>query len=137
VVKINLGRIEKLIEFPSTGLKLTKKHPVCFNNQWQAPIDIANKDSNIANICDSSSEFVYNLVLEHSHVVLVNGMRCVTLGHGIKEAYHPFYGTLEVINVVKSVPGYEKGFVVVNGSLRKVETKSLNVQRDRREEVVF
>jgi len=137
VVKINLGRIEKLVEFPSIGLKLTKKHPVWFNNQWQAPIDIANKDSNIANICDSSSKFVYNLVLEHSHVALVNGMRCVTLGHGIKEAYHPFYGTMEVINVVKAVSGYEKGIVEVNESLRKMEIKGLNTQRERLEEVVL
>jgi len=47
-------------------------------------------------------------------------MPCVTLGHGIKEAYHPFYGTKEVIEAVKGAPGFENGLVKVNGSIRSL-----------------
>ena len=42
VVKIKLDKTEKLIECVSSGLKITKKHPVFFDNQWQFPEDIAN-----------------------------------------------------------------------------------------------
>jgi hypothetical protein len=120
VVKINLGRIEKMIEFSSTELKITQKHPVWFNNAWKNPVDIASSNKDIAHISEATSNYVYNLVLEHSHVLLVNNMRCVTLGHGIKGAYHPFYGTSAVIDAIKSSPGYESGYVCVNGSIRNL-----------------
>jgi len=119
VIKINLDQNERLIEFPSTGLKITKKHPIWLNNKWQLPIDIAN-NSNLAKIIEKSSNVVYNFILEHSHVLIVNDMECVTLGHGIKEAFHPFYGTSEVIDVIKKSSGYENGFVQVNSNIRNL-----------------
>jgi len=131
VVLINFGRTEKLIEFSLNGLKITKKHPIWFNNQWQMPVDIAAKDTNIANICDSTSNCVYNFLLEHSHVLLVNNVPCVTFGHGIKEAYHPFYSTQVVVDVIKGLPGFEKGFVKVNGSLRQVQKKMIKIEPER------
>jgi len=63
---------------------------------------------------------VYNFILEHSHVLIVNDMQCVTLGHGIKDAFHPFYGTSEVIDVIKKSSGYENGFVQVNSNIRNL-----------------
>ena len=50
-------------------------------------------------------------------------MKCVTFGHDIKDAYHPFYGTNAVIDVIKSLSGFENGFVSVNENIRKMETK--------------
>jgi len=118
VIKINLDQNEKLIEFPSTGLIITKKHPIRLNNKWQLPIDIAN--NNLAKISEKSSNIVYNFILEHSHVLIVNDIQCVTLGHGIKDAYHPFYGTSDVINVIKKSLDYESGFVQVDSSIRNL-----------------
>lgn len=120
VIKVDLGRPEKLIEFPSSGLKITQKHPVWFNNEWKLPVDIGRKHQDIACVSEIMSNIVYNFVLEHSHMLMVNGVRCVTLGHGIKEAFHPFYGTSEVIDAIKVSPGFENGFVQVKGSLRNL-----------------
>jgi len=122
VVKIDLGRSEKLVHVISNGLKLTKKHPIYFNNQWQYPIDIV--DNNIASYCDSTSQCVYNFILDQSYVLLVNNMPCVTFGHGIKQVYHPFYATTAVLKTISSLPGFENGFVHVNGNLRNYENTS-------------
>jgi len=120
VIQVDLGHTEKLIEFPSTQLKLTQKHPIYFNNQWQLPVDIAKKDNTMAKYCDSTSNYVYNFILESSHILLINNMRCVTLGHGIKEAFHPFYGTNEVIKALKTSQTFEQGYIQVKGSIRNM-----------------
>ena len=117
VVQVKLGRPERLIEFPSTGLKITQKHPVWFNNQWRLPRDIELQHKNIACFSDKSSNIVYNFILEHSHILFVNDVRCVTLGHGINEAFHPFYGTSAVIDTIKALEGFDNGLVHVEGSI--------------------
>ena len=48
VVQINLGIPQRLIEFPSTGLKITKKHPIWWKNQWKLPADIEIENKNVA-----------------------------------------------------------------------------------------
>jgi hypothetical protein len=41
------------------------------------------------------SGFVYNFVLDKSHIVLVDGVECVTWGHELTEegVQHAYYGT--------------------------------------------
>lgn len=46
-------------------------------------------------ICDE----VFNFALDQGHTVSVNGVECVTLGHGFQEdiVRHAYYGTQRVI----------------------------------------
>lgn len=123
VIKIQYN--EELVEFESSRLKITKKHPVFFDNKWQFPIDIVHMYNNVAKLSHQKTKFVYNFLLENSHVLLVNNIRCVTFGHGIKEVYHPFYGTNSVVDIIKALPGFADGYVDVNGNLRKFAGKQI------------
>ena len=119
VIKLKLRENEELVEFPKSGLRLTIRHPVKFENKWQYPIDIVNNYKGFAIMCEKKATYVYNFILEHSHVLFVNGMQCVTFGHEIKEAYHEFYGPKEVLSAIASLPGYKDGMVNVEFNLRK------------------
>ena len=59
------------------GLQITNYHPIFINNQWQFPVDVQ----------PSQKTFIdkyYNFVLESGHTLKVNGIDCITLGHGVK-----------------------------------------------------
>jgi ribonuclease HIII len=64
--------------------------------------------------------YIYNFVLDKSHILLVNGYECITLGHDLKDEFlqHPFYGTeritnylmtLTVKNGIRTVTGTDEG----------------------------
>ena len=65
---------------------------------------------------------MYNVVLDRCHVLLVDGVECVTLGHGLEGGVvgHPYYGTSRVLRDLAVLPGWEDGFVRVAGSMRDV-----------------
>eukprot|EP01125_Pyxidicula_operculata_P021770 TRINITY_DN8628_c0_g1_i1.p1 TRINITY_DN8628_c0_g1~~TRINITY_DN8628_c0_g1_i1.p1 ORF type:complete len:1076 (+),score=188.04 TRINITY_DN8628_c0_g1_i1:27-3230(+) len=133
VVKIERERQDdQLVEFHDCGLKITKKHPVKINGKWQFPISfVDNKDcSTPASLCASSSKYVYNFVLDQNRVVLVNGVECVTFGHGLLSdpvTHHPFYANENIIKFVSSQPGFSDGLVNCHGSLRQHYFKNSNL----------
>jgi hypothetical protein len=126
IVVIQREMNSPLVEFKSSGLRITKNHPMRINEQWYLPKDWINgKDIRYVEHRDS----VYNMVLDRRGVLLVvNGMECVTLAHGIdgERVYHPFYGTDRVLERMRSLPGWEKGLVTVLGSLRSVSSDKLD-----------
>lgn len=63
---------------------------------------------------------VVNFVLDSSHVLLVEGVPCVTLGHELRApiAAHPFWGTRAVVDVLRAHGGWERGRVVLDAPLR-------------------
>jgi len=110
-----------LVELNESGLKITPKHPIYFNDRWCLPVDLIS-EGKAADIvgCDA---VVYNLVLDRCHVLLVNDIPCVTLGHGLMKnpiTYDKFYATHHVIDFLNKFPGAEQGFVKVHGSLKKM-----------------
>jgi hypothetical protein len=92
------------------GALVTLKHPVLQNGTWNfaqalAPAHLV--------YCDC----IYNLVMDKHHVVAVNGVDMVTLGHGMHEntvLYHPYYGTRRVIEDLQRVTGWTEGSVVMS-----------------------
>lgn len=110
-----------LVAIPG-GLTVTPRHPISFGSnsidmcKWQLPADIV-KDGGAKVI---ESDVVFNFVLDSSHVVLVNGVQCVTLGHGLQGdiVSHDFYGTSKVIDALRSVSGWEKGLIRLDDSIR-------------------
>ena len=58
---------------------LTAEHPVKVSGQWLLPKQICKPV-----IRDASDRLVYNLMIQmgSGHSVLVDGLECVTLGHG-------------------------------------------------------
>uniref|UniRef100_A0A6B2KZ96 VWFA domain-containing protein n=1 Tax=Arcella intermedia TaxID=1963864 RepID=A0A6B2KZ96_9EUKA len=118
VVKIEIdAKAQREMVQLEGGLIITKNHPIRRNGVWGLPKQVPG-----AVTVRSSTAHVYNFVLEHSHVLLVNGVECCTFGHQLQDpvAWHPFYATEQVINTLATLPGWENGAVAVNGSIRKL-----------------
>lgn len=86
------------------GLSITPWHPIRMNGAWVYPATVASYTSRPV-------KTVYNFVLEAHHIVHVEGMECITLGHGIQEpvAAHAFFGTERVIEDLMKLPGWASG----------------------------
>jgi hypothetical protein len=91
----------------SDGLDITPWHPVRWNRRWRFPMDVGSCTKTLE--CDA----VYNLVLDRNHTVLVGGVECITLGHGMCDdvARHDYFGTQRVIDVLMTCAGWENGAV--------------------------
>ena len=110
-----------LCELPS-GLRITAKHPVRINGQWQMPTALPE-----ARIVRNSSGFVTNFILrgddgrlhDHGHVLLVDGVECASWGHGLKSEgiAHQFWGSERVIKALANCDT-DAGRIVVRGCMR-------------------
>ena len=90
------------------GLWITPWHPVVRDGAWVFP-------SSFTTIQDRIMPVVHNLVLDGGHVVDVDGVLTVTLGHGITGDIigHGFFGSMDaVLGTLALVPGFETGHVV-------------------------
>jgi len=117
----------KLVKI-NDDLHLTPYHPIKVYGKWVFPIDVeAACDSKLA--CNS----VYSFILTeqsrmHKSGMIIGGIECATLGHGICDTsviIHPFFGTERVINKLKMSPKYESGLIILeeNAMLRDPDTE--------------
>mmetsp|Transcript_66933 Transcript_66933/g.180984 ORF Transcript_66933/g.180984 Transcript_66933/m.180984 type:complete len:692 (+) Transcript_66933:97-2172(+) len=98
------------------GLRATAFHPVWLDGAWRFPADVADVE-------EQACEAVYTFVLEEgARAVLVNGVPCVPLGHGVEEgaARHPFLGSRDAVRALEQLPGYDSGLVDLGGACRAV-----------------
>jgi hypothetical protein len=103
-------------------LIITPYHPIFYQNNWIFPknvpvsqkVDLINFEREI---------IVYNLVLDNTHFINVEGLNCITLGHGIENGVlkHQYYGTDKVLKDFAQFKGWEEGFISV---------KKFDVERD-------
>jgi len=109
---------ESLVTLPG-GLRLTPYHPVFVQNEWKFPVDLAKAERDVA------CEKVFNFVLEGGHSMTINGVQCVTLGHGLEGRVisHPYFGTDRVINDLKSMPGWNEGKIVLRADEAQVAVR--------------
>jgi len=91
------------------GLLLTPYHPIRIHGKWNFPCEIAPVLS--SRNCHS----VFTFVLDKIHIMKINGIECVTLGHGLEEnvVKHPYFGTQRIIEDLKEMKGWNLGFVKV------------------------
>lgn len=121
------AKSEPLLRLPG-GLQITPKHPVRMaGGQWCRPKDLPNAQRiQPAQLISTNEEdkdkyLVYNFVLDSAHVVTVNGMECVTWGHGLTDptTAHPYFGDMNAIERdLSAMPGWASGFVSVGGCRR-------------------
>lgn len=104
------------------GLSITPWHPIKIglygqDEDWFFPADIFG--TYILN-----SESMITLILEDYHIMFVNNMKCITLGHNFEhhsKLKHAFYGTNNVINNLKNnfPKEFETGKISVNDNNMK------------------
>ncbi len=107
----------------STGLLITPWHPIRLSQstEWIFPISIAQPKSIL---CES----VFNFVLDDLHIINVDGIDSVTLGHSFDGPVcgHEYFGTKRVIDDLQTMSGYSSGLVRVTRVERDPITLKVN-----------
>ena len=111
------GQLTEVVEVE--GVLLTPWHPVQTgaDGQWVFPADLhASKKVSL--------RAIYNLVLDSHHVVVINKLNVITLGHNKTEGVlaHPYFGSQKVVDDLKGHPGWSSGHLVITNP--KVERDS-------------
>ena len=100
-------------------LYVTPWHPIIHQNKWTFPNDIGQVE-------DLDCKCVFSFLLQPGFSdVNIEGVSCITLGHGIQKdpvASHPFYGTDKVCLCMKTLDGWQDGHVEIQGVYRDNET---------------
>ncbi|XWV25785.1 hypothetical protein QJ857_gp1303 [Tupanvirus soda lake] len=89
------------------GLLITPWHPVRSNGQFVFP----NKLGPVITIPCTE---VYNVVLETDHIIILNNIECVTLGHSFTQgdANHPYFGNnKQIVSDLSCFTGWVNGFI--------------------------
>ncbi len=88
------------------GVRISPWHPVATHGcDWCFP-------SSLAPVVTQSIDFLYNVVLSQQHIITINGLHCITLGHGVTHhpvLSHPFFGTKAVIQALRRLPVADDG----------------------------
>ena len=109
-MKVSNSLIE-LCKFEN-GLKITPWHPVKFNNKWVFPNNINSDEMEKSVEC---CDYVYNFILNEGHSMIVNGIECVTLGHGKMDndvLAHEYFGSFSKIsNDLNKIKGWNSGMI--------------------------
>merc|ERR1711918_270560 len=87
----------------------TPWHPVRMGGKWMFPSDLSPA-------CGQACEAVYSFVFTDDspeHVMLINGIQCVTLGHGYTEEVvgHPYFGSRQIVRDLAQMSGWDAGVV--------------------------
>ena len=63
---------------------------------------------------------------EDEHVMVINGIECIALGHNIKEpvAQHSYFGTEQVLDDLRTMNGWGEGYVVLQSGCMTRDKKS-------------
>lgn len=112
----------EMVEFGA--MKLTPWHPIRRAGRmgiepgWAFPCDI--KQSTRVLLADG----LYNVVLDSEHVLYIEEIECITLGHGFQGDVvgHEYFGTEMVLNDLRALPGWDEGVVTIAGSKRDAKT---------------
>jgi len=111
-VQLSVNTLLPMCRLPG-GLLITPWHPVRMSGSesWRFPADLSVAEPVYV-------KNVYNLVLDSQHAVLVDGVSCITLGHGItndRVLAHAFFGTSAVLDFLSQLPGWDSGLVRCSG----------------------
>eukprot|EP00927_Polykrikos_kofoidii_P047752 TRINITY_DN42025_c0_g1_i1.p1 TRINITY_DN42025_c0_g1~~TRINITY_DN42025_c0_g1_i1.p1 ORF type:complete len:780 (-),score=107.70 TRINITY_DN42025_c0_g1_i1:845-3103(-) len=125
VVKIEVVESTRSLVVLPTGLRITPRHPVRVEGIWRRPADLDAASLTVAvgtdtDVVEATPVCLYNFVLDRCHVLVVNGVECVTWGHGLDGSIvsHEFYGTGRVLTALSRLHGWDRGYVEVIGRVR-------------------
>jgi uncharacterized protein YegL len=106
-----------LVEF-SNGLLVTPWHPIMIGDTWTFPCKVGQP-------YEREADAVYSFILDSGHIMKINGVPCITLGHYFEDPIvkHEYFGTNKVLNELKEFDqiGYANGLVNLT---------SKNIKRD-------
>jgi len=94
-----------LVELPG-GARVTPYHPVQVQGEWRFPIELAD-------VKEYECDFVYSFIVQGAASLLVDGLPCISLGHGLEQgaAAHPYFASQQVVVDISAMLGYKEGLV--------------------------
>jgi hypothetical protein len=111
----------QMVHLP-TGLLISPYHPVkhCdISPEWEFPRNL--RETELYN-----GDYVYNFILNTGHVMIINDVSVITLGHGydnIDILKHDYLGTNVVIEDIEAIGSDTEGYVNINEIERGPEGK--------------
>ena len=93
------------------GLLITPWHPVrqSSTSPWVFPADVGDL------AWHTDLDAVFSFVLDAGCSMIVDGIECAVLGHGVKSEgpvlAHAFFGTAAVVDALANLPGWDAGHV--------------------------
>lgn len=103
VIKLTYNKIIPISRI--NNLEITPFHPIYYENEWKFPQEL----------CSSSESFMtelYDFVLDSHHIVNINNINVVCLGHGIKGpcVEHEYFGKY-IIEDLENMYGWNDGYI--------------------------
>lgn len=92
------------------GMYITPYHPIKLYGKWVFP-------DTITNVYISTIDYIYNVVLESGHVLIINDVKVCTMGHNFDDNYviaHPYFGSSKVVDDLKKCNGWNNGLITFN-----------------------
>lgn len=105
VVKTLCKGTAHLVEL-GNGLLVTPFHPVRVGGKWAFP-------ESLGEVKERPCDAVYSFVLDAGHIMIINGIECVTLGHNFQEEVvrHAYFGSQRIIEDLKKMRGWTTGLI--------------------------
>lgn len=106
VVKTILDKTIDIVRLEN-GLLITPWHPVRINNRWCFPGELVYGQRT------ETIDPIYSFVISNDHIMIINSVECVTLGHDFKEdvVRHPYFGSSKVIDDLRNMDGWVSGHI--------------------------
>ena len=103
VLKLKFNKQVKMCMI--NGLYITQFHPVYDEHVWKFPLDI-NPPSEIF------VDELYDFVLDSNHIVIINNVNVVCLGHGFTDniVYHEYFGK-NIISDLEKHSSWNDGYI--------------------------
>ena len=108
VVVSRIKNHETLMCHFDTGLKITPYHPIKLNGYWTYPCKVVEP-------IPTRTPVVISVVLDKYHILRVDDIETVTLGHDLTEPIvsHSFFGSPQVMEQLQHHPTFESGTVIL------------------------
>ena len=122
----------ELVTLPG-GLRITSYHPVRIGGKWSFPVTLNHNE------VDTPVDLVYNFVLDAHHVMVMDGVECITLGHSFSGPVvgHSYFGSSAVVEDLKQMAGWRSGRVTfAPGSLKRSPLTAKVVGYDQAKEII-
>ena len=100
----------KINDDPFKMLYISEWHPILINDKWIFP------NNNYPSV-EIELDYIYNLILDSEHVIVINNVPIITLGHNITDNIvlnHDYYGTNKIIYDLKKFDTFESGLIIIN-----------------------
>lgn len=111
---------QQLVRLPNNdALAATPWHPIRYAGQWTFPVHVGR-------MATEPCAAVYNFLLDAGHVMVIGGVECCTLAHGVTGDVreHVYWGTQAVLADLAALPGWAAGHITIGvpQTLRSAET---------------